>query len=164
MPLQQLGWSPERNAAFAPLAERGLSPARVARQDRAGYQVWSQRGQSFAVLSGRFRHQQASAVDAPAVGDWVAADCRSEPTIIHEVLPRASACVRKTAGDATVAQVVAANVDWLILVSGLDGDFNLRRIERYLTFAYDSGSSPVILLNKADVCENVHERLVEVEG
>lgn len=164
MSLEELGWSPEREASFAAFAQRGLTPARVARQDRTGYLVWGERGPATASISGRARFQQESNADAPAVGDWVAVDQRAEPAIIHAVLPRTSTCARKTAGDVTSAQIVAANVDWLVLVSGLDGDFNLRRIERYLTFAYDSGAAPVIVLNKADLCDDLAQRIAEVEA
>src|SRR5690606_21052327 len=90
----------------------------------------------------------------PAVGDWVVV--REAPgddmLLIEDVLPRRNRFVRRAAGQPTEAQVVAANVDVVFLVSGLDQDFNLRRIERYLLTAWDGGAQPVIVLNKADLC------------
>jgi ribosome biogenesis GTPase len=102
----------------------------------------------------------------PAVGDWVAAIPRPGEAagIVHAVLPRRSRFSRKVAGGITDEQVLAANMDTVFLVCGLDGDFNLRRIERYLAPAYDSGASPVILLNKADLCQDLAARLAEVEA
>ena len=101
---------------------------------------------------GRFRHRALGPADYPAVGDWTAVKPgRGGGALIEAVLPRRSAFVRKAAGEITEAQVVAANVDTVFLVSGLDGDFNLRRIERYLTTAWTSGAAPVVVLNKADL-------------
>lgn len=117
-----------------------------------------------AVPAGRIRSRNGAEPFTLAVGDWVAIEPRGTKALIQEVLPRTSACVRKSAGAVTTPQIVAANVDWLLLVSGLDGDFNPRRIERYLTFAYGSGASPVIVLNKADVCADVAAKAAEVEA
>ncbi len=163
MILEDLGWNPERAAAFTSCADRGFVPARVARQDRGGFAVWSIDGLFPAVLAGRLRHKSVDEVNMVAVGDWVAIDQQGGTTAIQEVLPRASTCVRKKAGAITSAQIIAANVDWLLLVSGLDGDFNPRRIERYLTFAWNSGASPVIVLNKSDLCADVARHVAKVE-
>ncbi len=113
-----------------------------------------------AGMAGRLRRDARSI----AVGDWVAIERRDGTATIQEVLERTSTCVRKSAGAVTSSQVVAANVDWLLLVSGLDEDFNLRRIERYLTFAWNSGAAPVVVLNKADLCDDVPERVAAVEA
>src|SRR4029077_19270959 len=83
---------------------------------------------------------------------------------IHAVLPRKSAFVRKSALNETKPQVLAANVDVVFIVAGLDNDFNLRRIERYLTLGWESGAQPVVLLTKADLCDDVDARVAEVEA
>jgi ribosome biogenesis GTPase / thiamine phosphate phosphatase len=100
------------------------------------------------------------------VGDWVALRTlpREHRATIHSVLPRRSKFSRKVPGDVTAEQVVAANIDTIFLAQGLDGDYSLRRLERYLLVARDSGAAPVIILNKADVCEDVAARVREVEA
>ncbi len=164
MPLRHLGWNQTLEDAFHPFRERGLVPARVAREDRGRYLLLDGRRECPAVLAGRLRHEARRRSDLPAVGDWVAARAGAAATaVIVAVLPRASAFLRKSAGEITEEQVVAANVDTVLLVSGLDGDFNLRRIERYLAAAWESGASPVIVLNKADLAGDLAARLAEVE-
>jgi ribosome biogenesis GTPase len=150
--LEDLGWDASRAEHFAGHARRGLLPGRVALAQRDLYVVWTAAGPVSAVLAGRLRHHAAGAAGLPAVGDWVALRPREgeEPAGVDAVLPRRSAFVRKAAGPGTDEQVVAANVDTLFLVSGLDRDFNPRRIERSLVLAWESGASPVLILNKAD--------------
>jgi ribosome biogenesis GTPase len=115
------------------------------------------------VVSGRFRHTAASRADYPSVGDWVAlARPHGGRALIHAVLPRRSRFLRKVAGSETEAQVVAANIDVIFIVGGLDDDFNLRRIERYLVTAWEGGATPVVVLNKADLTAAVEERIAEV--
>jgi ribosome biogenesis GTPase len=135
----------------------------VLTEHRGGYIVSGPTEDVDATVSGRFRHAVQAAQDFPAVGDWVAFS--HEPgslAVIHAVLPRRSQFSRPARGDLAGAQVVAANVDTVLLVSGLDHDFNLRRIERYLTLAWASGAAPVIVLNKADLCEDVAGRVADV--
>jgi ribosome biogenesis GTPase len=116
-------------------------------------------------VSGKFRHLTENQADFPVVGDWVAIESAGDGlAIIHAVLPRRSAFTRKAAGEVVEAQVAAANIDTVFLVSGLDGDFNLRRVERYLTTAWASGAEPVIVLNKADLCPDLRNVIAEVEG
>ena len=105
-------------------------------------------------------------MDFPAVGDWVAIEPAAEgaDARIRAVLPRSSRFSRRAAGDATEEQIVAANIDTVFLVSGLDGDFNPRRIERYLVVAWDSGATPVIVLNKADLVDDIAAVVEEVRG
>lgn len=156
MDLHQWGWSPDLQQAFG-LLEHTLTPARVARQDRTGHLVVHAGGEGFARLPGHLR------AEPPAVGDWVGLDLREPPTI-RAVLPRRSAFTRQAAGRETRAQVVAANVDVLFIVAGLDGDLNLRRLERYLVLAAASGARPILVLNKADAADAVEERLAEVRA
>jgi ribosome biogenesis GTPase len=122
-------------------------------------------GDLLAEVSGRFRHQTIVASGYPTVGDWVALEpFARDRGIIHAVLERRSAFIRKAAGQTTEAQVVAANVDTVFIVTGLDGNFNVRRIERYLTAAWDSGASPVIVLNKSDLRDDLAKVIAEVES
>jgi ribosome biogenesis GTPase len=152
MELEEYGWNEGLSARFSPLAERGLAPARVIRQLRDLSTIVAAGGELAAEVSGRFRHGALGPADYPAVGDWVAArPVAGGRALIEAVLPRRSAFTRKAAGQAAEAQIIAANIDTVFLVSGLDGDHNLRRIERYVTTAWSSGAGPVIVLNKADL-------------
>jgi ribosome biogenesis GTPase len=159
--LSSLGWT---SARAEHLAARypGLLPGRVSAQNRGAYRLLTADGERVAVLGGKLRHAVLSAGERPAVGDWVACAPADERAVVHAVLPRTTAVVRKAAGSGVDEQLIAANVDVLFLVSGLDGDFNLRRIERYVTLAWDSGTQPVILLNKADLRPDVSEVLDEL--
>ncbi|NEQ47742.1 MAG: ribosome small subunit-dependent GTPase A [Leptolyngbya sp. SIOISBB] len=140
--------------------------ARVVSEQRGAYQVQTATAALTAQITGQFRHRAADPSMLPAVGDWVAIELHRGHTLatIHQILPRTSQFVRKAAGTLTVGQVVAANVDTVFLMSGLDGDFNLRRIERYLVTAWDSGAKPVIVLNKADLCEDLEGVVAQVEA
>ena len=166
MNLDDLGWQAAFSRAFDEQAEPGLVPARVARQNRQNYVVFAEAGALSAEVSGAMRETARSRADFPAVGDWVMVAPRLDEgaATIHAVLPRKSHFSRKVAGVTTEEQVVAANVDTVFLISGLDHDFNLRRIERYLTLAWNSGALPIIVLNKADLCDDLEGRLVAVEA
>ncbi len=155
--LIDLGFKPSHAASFAPYAERGLVPARVARAERDRILVLTglQDPPRPAVVRGRLRHEATGPADLPTVGDWVALEPAADgPSVVHAVLPRASAFTRLDVGRETIEQVVAANVDVLFLVTGLDGDFNPRRIERFVVAAWESGARPVVLLNKADLIDD----------
>lgn len=162
--LAALGWTTFFAEAFAPYGAEGFTPARVVRQNRGSVQVAGAFGEESAGVSGRLRFRAEGPADLPAVGDWVVLR-RSEGvrSTVHAVLPRRSRFARKVAGEDLEEQVVAANVDTIFLVAGLDGDFNPRRIERYLVTALDSGAQPVILLNKADVVTDLEARVRTVE-
>jgi ribosome biogenesis GTPase / thiamine phosphate phosphatase len=161
--LARLGWTPALEERFAPLAADGLEPARVAVEHRGAYLLYTERGERQAELSGRLRHAAGSRGELPAVGDWVVAT-EAEPPLIQGVLPRRTAFSRQAANDhgLTVEQVVAANVDVVFLVAGLDGDLNLRRLERYLTLGWESGAEPVVVLTKSDLCADVEGTVLEV--
>jgi ribosome biogenesis GTPase len=163
--LRTLGWDDAFATAFEPFAARGLQPARVALEHQHIYRVYDADGDCLARVRGRMRHQADARQAFPAVGDWVAIQRRPDgDAAIEAVLPRRSRFSRKVAGHLTQEQVVAANVDIVFLVSGLDNDFNVRRIERYLTTAWDGGARPVIILNKADLVENVAVLVAEAEA
>lgn len=164
--LETLGWDSHWAKLFGPFFEQELKPARVTCEHREAYDLAGESGEFRAEISGRFRYEHPVHTEWPAVGDWVAMAPRPEEgaATIHAVLPRRSWFSRKAAGGRTEEQVVAANVNIVFLVAGLDGDFNLRRIERYLTVAWDSGAQPVIVLNKADLCTDVAACVSEAES
>ncbi len=171
-----LGWDAGWDEAFEPFADGGRRPARVVAVHKETAIVRGDvGGDRPATVTGRFRFDALSASDFPAVGDWVALEPTDagagagDPAVIAAVLPRRTAFVRsaadasrRTAGNLADEQVIAANVDIAFLVAGLDGDFNLRRLERYLAVAWSSGVTPVIVLNKADIARELEERLVAV--
>jgi ribosome biogenesis GTPase len=163
--LTALGWQPVFAEAFAPYADRCI-PARVALEHQHIYRVYTADGDVLARVRGRLRHHAGRREGFPAVGDWVAISLGTDTSeaSIEALLPRRSRFSRKVAGDLTEEQVVAANIDTVFLVSGLDHDYNLRRIERYLTTAWHGGARPVILLNKADLVADPDRYLTEVAG
>lgn len=153
MTLDDLGWTARFAEAFAPHLEAGLEPGRVSLEHTHIYRVLTPDGERLARVAGRLRHAATRRADFPAVGDWVALEpaAAGQEARIRAVLPRATHFSRRAAGDRTEEQVVAANIDVVFLVSGLDHDFNPRRIERYLVTAWESGAAPVVVLNKADL-------------
>ncbi|HVP48944.1 MAG TPA: ribosome small subunit-dependent GTPase A [Bryobacteraceae bacterium] len=136
---------------------RPAEPARVALADRELFVVWTANGDREVAAGGRLRYEGS---DWPAVGDWVALE---GGTRIASVLPRRTAFSRKEPGRATREQVIAANIDVLFVVAGLDDDFNLRRLERYLLMARESGARPVVVLNKADLRADAAKAAAETE-
>ncbi|HEX5167423.1 MAG TPA: ribosome small subunit-dependent GTPase A, partial [Thermomicrobiales bacterium] len=142
----------------------GTVAGRVTTEKRGGYGVAAESGDLAATVSGRLRHEAQTVEDFPAVGDWVALEIAegSQSGVIQTVLPRLTRFLRPQRGDIAQAQVVAANVDTVLLVTGLDHDFNLRRLERYLALAWSSGADPVVVLNKADLAEDLGERMADV--
>lgn len=165
--LEQLGW---RDSFRDQLNEQNadLIPARVIRQDINRYQLLSEQGPLIAILPGRTRAESGSRGDLPAVGDWVlcspADDADPASVVITQTLKRFSKFSRKEAGDRFDEQIVAANIDTVFLVTGLDDNFNLNRIERYLLLAWNSGAAPVIVLSKVDVAQNLEEKLEQLES
>lgn len=164
MNLNELGWDEAWAAAFAPYAADGLIPARVAIEFNYIYRLYAESGELQAQHAGRMRHEALSREQLSAVGDWVAARPASgEATAtIEAILPRRSKFSRKVAGELTEEQIVASNIDTVFLVMGLDGDYNPRRLERYLLLAYESGAKPVVILNKADVADHLSDDMDEI--
>ena len=140
-------------------------PARVVAQQRKYWRVAGDFGECWAEASGKLRLAADEGADWPTVGDWVVMELHGADStaVIQEVLPRRSKFVRKSPGKKIEEQVIAANVDTALLVSGLDGDFNPRRVERYLAQCWESGARPVIVLNKADACEEARGKAAEME-
>lgn len=163
--LEALGWSARFADAFQAHAGPDVVPGRVSLEYQHIYRVFTEQGEVLATLAGRLRHEAVAAVEYPGVGDWVALRLRPSGTrsTILSVLPRRSRFSRKAAGDTTREQIVAANIDTVFLTTGLDDDFNLRRIERYLVTAWESGAQPVVLLTKADLSDDPDARVREVE-
>ncbi|WLR58603.1 ribosome small subunit-dependent GTPase A [Pseudalkalibacillus hwajinpoensis] len=161
----KLGWNSYFEENYQAMAEDGLIPARVKMEHRGGYSVSTGESSYVAELSGKFRFEVTQRDALPAVGDWVLITPKSEnKAIIHQLLPRKSKFSRKIAGTTTEEQIIVANVDTVFLVNALNQDFNPSRIERYLVMAWESGANPVIVLSKADLCDNVMEKVNALTG
>jgi ribosome biogenesis GTPase / thiamine phosphate phosphatase len=165
--LEDLGWDLYFQKHFETLNISNSVPARVASESKGSFQLFSQFGELAAGISGKMRFSAEKENPYPAVGDWVVVKplVNEQKGIIQAVLPRKSKFSRKAAGERTDEQIVSANVDTVFIVSGLDGgrNLNLRRIERYLTLAWSSGATPVIVLNKVDLCPDVSSYIRTVE-
>jgi ribosome biogenesis GTPase len=160
--LADLGWTDELEAAFTTYSDRGFRPGRVVAEHRGGYYVRSELGDRLASARGRMRDDEIWG-GMPAVGDWVVVcDAPGDRLAIEALLPRRTKVSRKTPWLKAEEHILVANVDTVLLVSGLDEDFNPRRLERYLIAAWDSGANPVIVLTKLDVCDDF-EKLAEAE-
>ena len=159
--LLELGWTPELQDAFH---EEALIPGRVAVESHGLYGVYTQAGDMWAEITGRMRHDTSQRSELPAVGDWVALQPRpgANEALIRHVLPRRTAFVRKVAGFRTQGQVLAANIDVVWILGSLTRELSARRIERYLSVAWESGAKPVVVLTKADLDEADEDRLTEV--
>ncbi len=164
--LTSYGWNAAFAAHFQPFAAEGCYPGRVVLEYNQFYRVFTNEGEILAETTGKLRHEAQSRADLPAVGDWVALKKRPDQQYarIHAILPRHSKFTRKTAGAKTEEQVVGANIDTILLVTSLNQDFNPRRIERYLTVAVNSGVKPVVLLSKADLCEDAVSKVAAMEA
>ena len=165
MTLADLGWDDRFAAAYEPWQSKtDVHPGRVAIEFNQIFRIYVDDGELDAVTAGRLKHRAASRAELPAVGDWVAV--RKRPSedrgVIIDMLPRRSTFTRRAAGEPTGEQVVAANVDVVFIVMGLDGDYNLRRLERYLLMARESGASPAILLTKPDLSADLSAGIREV--
>lgn len=161
-----LGWDEGWSRAFAEYGAAGMEPARVVCELRRHfYAVMTVDGERLGECTGKYHHQAKVPADYPSVGDWVAVKGRegSERREIHGLLARRSRFARRSAGEEESQQIVAANVDTVFLVTGLDLNYNPARIQRFLVAARDSGAAPVILLNKSDLCEDAEEVKREVE-
>ncbi|MDQ0876927.1 ribosome biogenesis GTPase [Paenibacillus sp. V4I3] len=161
---EDLGWNSFFEKAFEPYLNEGYQVGRVSLEHKHMYRVQTEVGEALAEVSGKMRHLALGREDYPAVGDWVVLSIRGEEqrATIHAVLPRKSKFSRKVAGQVTEEQIVATNVDTVFLFTALNLDFNVRRIERYMVLAWESGANPVIVLSKADLCEDPEALAAEV--
>ena len=155
--LHRLGWDDGWEATFAEHRAAGLVPARVAIQHRGAYDLIHEEGEQRASAANRLVREEG----LPAVGDWIGIDLTSN--LIEALLPRRTSISRKEVWQATREQVLAANVDIAFLVQALPLDFNLRRLERYLAMAWESGAQPIVLLTKTDLVDDVQRYLDEVD-
>jgi len=161
--LSALGFGPFFERQLPPPGDGGI-PARIAAEHRGGYEVWSATGAGRARLGGRLRLDSDD--ERPGVGDWILVREAPSPgrtTVVERVLDRRTVFTRGAAGSETRVQVVAANVDLVFVVCGLDVDFNVHRIERYLARVWAGGARPCVILNKADACADPGARIAEVE-
>ena len=166
MSLKRLGWNSYFDALWQGRERPEWLPARVVSQQRGLWRIAGDFAECWAETSGTLRAAAETGGDWPAVGDWVAAEMLGgggRPLIL-EVLPRRSKFVRKVAGRRLEEQVIAANVDTAFVVMALDGDFNVRRLERYLAQCFESGAKSIVVLNKADDCGDLAARVAEVES
>lgn len=144
----------------------GFYLGRVSVQYKDIYKVFTEEGEVLARVSGKLSYSSNSTFDYPVVGDWVLldrTDNKNGDAIIHKVLTRKSCFSRKIAGTRYDIQVVAANIDYIFICMALNNDFNINRLERYIAVAWDSMATPVIVLTKSDLCEDIDERLREVK-
>lgn len=172
MNLEKLGWNNYFEENLKKYFNKGFIAGRVVSQQKNKYLLHCEKGAINAKLAGKFIYNASYTKDFPVIGDWVAVRLIevSHEGIIHGILPRKNCFVRKQPisggrkirngiiiGGNIEEQIVASNIDTAFIVSGLDGNFNITRIERYITLAYNSGVNPVIILNKADLCNNIDE-------
>ena len=143
-----------------------LTVARILSQEKGIYRLVSSHGEKWGEISGRFHYDVQAKSEYPAVGDFVMVDWNKSGgnAVIRHVLPRKSCFIRKAAGVKNEEQVVAANIDTVFLCMSLNNDFNLRRLERYVSIAWNSGAVPVVVLTKADLCEDLDSKLIEVSS
>lgn len=163
MDLNKLGF----NAFFAKHFEKcpieNAIIGRICAEYKSSYKIYSEIGEVTASISGKFRNNFKTKDEFPNVGDWVIFQSLDENKgIIQSILPRKSKFSRKIAGIETKEQVIASNIDFAFIVCALDYDFNLRRIERYLSLVWQSGAVPVVVLTKADLCDNLPQKISEV--
>ena len=161
--IQHYGWSDAWRAAFEPHSGAGYLPGRIIVQQREANLVVTDVGTLSARLSGRLRHEAREA-GYPAAGDWVAlsANASEGTAIVHAVLPRRTAFVRRAADSVATLQVIAANIDVVFVVTSMNADLNPRRLERFLAAAWQSGARPVLVLTKADLCDQAEGRAGEI--
>ena len=163
--LANLGWNSFFESQFEDLKRSEFAPARVVEEFKGFYRVRAAQAEYLAEIAGKVQHQATGRKDLPAVGDWVAIVARPEEgrARIECILPRRTKLSRKVAGREWSEQIVATNLETVFVVSALNREFNLRRIERYLTIVWDSGARPVVLLNKADLCVDAAAQVADVE-
>ncbi len=161
MSLESIGYNRQLAEALEELELQDAQSGRVVRQSAYSYRIQCENGEMAAEPTGKVK-----AADLPAVGDWVAVrpPATGEMGTILAILPRKSAFSRKSAGKTVNEQVVAANIDEVLIVTDLDQDFNLRRIERYITLVYNSGAGPVVVLNKTDLAADVETFITRTQA
>lgn len=165
MDLKTLGWDFYKSILASKENIKEKDIARVAVENRGGYLLYSSFGELEGILQGKFLRNAKSESDYPKVGDWVLIEKLSgeQKAVIKEVFPRKTKISRKRAGEDITEQIIATNIDIVFIVQGLDGDYNLSRLERYVAMAKEGGCEGVILLNKSDLAESPQLKLEEVK-
>jgi ribosome biogenesis GTPase / thiamine phosphate phosphatase len=161
--LQQIGFNPYFSEQ---VKNSNLSIGRVATSANERYKLLTEEGEIQATIPGKLRFEATSSRDFPTVGDWVLFEKADGDSlaIIRQILDRKSLLSRKVAGEEQKEQIIAANVDVVLLVNALNNDFNVRRMERYLYLVYESGATPIFVLTKKDLCDDVEDKMIEVES
>ena len=164
MGLEQWGASEQYYKIVSVYPEYELG--RVISQEKDLFRVVMDKEECMARVSGKFRYNVSAISEFPSVGDFVLVEhsFKDDVALIHKVLQRKSVFIRKAAGKNCMEQVVAANIDTIFLCMALNGDFNIRRLERYLSIAWDSGAVPVIILTKIDLCDDLQAKRFEIEN
>lgn len=140
---------------------------RVISQAEGIYKVVTNETEMLAVITGRMRYKTQNITDYPAVGDFVVLDRNNDEkgnARILKILPRKSQFVRMSSGTSNQSQIIAANIDYVFICMSLNSDFNLKRLERYITISWNSGATPVVVLTKADLCTDIDSVLFAVES
>lgn len=166
MSLEKWGWDSFFEKGFHLYRDQNLEPGRIVRESRHIYDVETLKGRFKAKVSGHYMYTASNRAEYPTIGDWVALRLDENCSVIEKLIERKSAFSRKRAGIEIEEQIIAANIDYLFLVFGLDGgrNFSSGALERFLTRSWDSGATPVIILNKSDLCRNIDEYLSEAEA
>lgn len=166
MQLEELGWNPYFEAYRTENNYSREIMGRVVAEYKHLYKVMTEDGEYLAEVTGKLRYQANNRAMFPAVGDWVVVQGLSGESrkLIVEICPRKSKISRKVAGAVVEEQIIASNIDVLFLVNALNHDFNLRKIERALILAWESGAQPVIILSKGDLCDDIESKIREVES
>jgi ribosome biogenesis GTPase / thiamine phosphate phosphatase len=163
--LETLGWNPAWEASFNELRTPGLEPGRVAVEDKHYYVVLTTAGELRGQISGKLFHRAASSAELPKVGDWVTISSlpQESKAVIHQILPRRTKLSRKVPGREVEEQVLATNIDKAFAVQALDRTFNPALLQRHLVMVLESGAKPILVLNKADLCEDLAARIAKAQ-
>ena len=166
MNLNNLGWNAFFKKHLKEFDIQGLNVGRICNENKNSYRLFSEYGELIGIISGKIRNNKNNSENFPAVGDWVIFEKvqNENKAVIQYILPRKSKFSRKIAGHTTQEQIIAANIDIIFIVSSLNYDFNLRRIERYLAMVWSSGANPVIILTKSDLCPDFEDILYQIES
>lgn len=160
---EQLGWNNSYAQNFAKFQEQGFEAGRIAIENKNNYVILSTYGELKGQISGKLQYTTSSEAELPKVGDWVVMQVFDDQAIIHEVLPRQAKFARNAAGKRNEEQIIATNIDYLLIVQSADQNYNLRRLERYLVMAYEGNIEPVIVLSKVDLTDDLEQKLLEIK-
>jgi len=163
--LKELGWNSTYNKYITKNNLQDIVPGRISNQNGKHYKVITKEGEQSAILSNSYLRSMNNRSDIPAVGDWVGLKINKEINMCHIqlLLPRKNKLSRKVAGKKSEEQIIASNIDIVFIFTSVDQDFNIRRLERYLSMVYEINAQPIIILNKIDTCKNLDEYTEETK-